>query len=137
MLLLRGHAVNSGLGGEGDDGEAAIGGGGLTSQEPVHGLAYTGAFALVLGSCEVLGRLGGGVVGVGHGAEPVGVEPEAIAQGAGCGAGELVDLVSAFAELTCVRVGVDSVAAALLAGLLPRRGRIWNPQVGAAPDDYE
>ncbi|MFF8322974.1 hypothetical protein ACF06V_38255 [Streptomyces bobili] len=40
--------MDVGLGGESNDGEAAVGGGGLSAQEPVHGLADAGAFFVVL-----------------------------------------------------------------------------------------
>jgi hypothetical protein len=46
--LHESHAVDVSLGGESNDGEAAVGGGGLSAQEPVHGFADAGAFFVVL-----------------------------------------------------------------------------------------
>jgi hypothetical protein len=44
----QGHAVDAGLGGERDDGEGAVGGGGLACEEPVGGVADAGSLVLVL-----------------------------------------------------------------------------------------
>lgn len=46
--LLQSHAVNTGFRSERDHGEAAIGAGGLSGQEAVHGRADAGAFVKVL-----------------------------------------------------------------------------------------
>ncbi|MFF1278012.1 hypothetical protein ACFVZC_32200 [Streptomyces marokkonensis] len=118
MALLQSHAVNTGLCGERNHREAAVGAGGLAGQEAVHGRAGCGSARFrAAGSCDgLLGGLGGGVVGLGESAEAVGGQAKPVAQWLGHQGCLRIEPVSVLSCRLRVTVGADCVAAAELTG---------------------